>query len=260
MGLKKLSVVMITLNAERTLKRSLVSVQSLAGEIVVVDSGSSDRTREIAEKCGARVIEHPWRGYGAQKNFAIEQASGDWVLSLDADELVSGRLASSIDALPQEPPCDGYRLPRLNHYFGRPLRHGGQYPDLQLRLFRRSLGRFDTRPVHESLRLEGKVGRLEGDLIHYTYDTVEEYLQKFLSYTELEATRLLDAGERPSVLGAIRKMICAPALKFIRRYLFKLGLLDGVPGLIAAAFGSFTMSVSYARFWEKYRARAAGPQ
>ncbi len=258
--MKKLSVVMITLNAERTLRRSLASVQGLAGEIVVVDSGSSDRTREIATDCGARVIEHPWQGYGAQKNFAIGQASGEWVLSLDADELVSERLARSIAALPEEPPCDGYRLPRLNHYFGRPLHRGGQYPDLQLRLFRKSRGRFDTRPVHESLRLEGRLGRLEGDLLHYTYDTIEEYLQKFLVYTELEATRLLETGERPSALRAARRMICAPALKFTRRYLFKLGLLDGVPGLIAAAFGSLTMSVSYARFWEKYRARAAGPQ
>ncbi len=249
---------MITLNAERTLGRSLDSVTGLAGEIVIVDSGSSDRTLEIAAAHGARVISHPWRGYGAQKNFAIEQATGDWVLSLDADEVVSGPLARSLSELPQEPPCDGYRLPRLNHYFGRALHHGGQYPDLQLRLFRKSSGQFDTRPVHESLKIEGGVGRLDGDLIHYTYETIEEYLQKFLAYTELEAIRLLETGERPSTVRAIRKMLCAPALKFIRRYLFKLGFLDGIPGLIAAAFGSFTMSVSYARFWEKYRAGAAG--
>ncbi len=258
--MKKLSVVMITLNAERTLGRCLASVQSLADEIVVVDCGSSDSTREIAAGYGARVIEHPWQGYGEQKNFAIEQAAGRWVLSLDSDELVSVELARSIASLPQEPPCDGYQLPRLNHYFGRPLHHGGQYPDFQLRLFRKSRGRFDTRPVHESVRLDGKVGRLKGDLIHYTYDTIEEYLQKFLAYTELEATRLLESGERPTAVRAMRKIICAPALKFTRRFLFKLGFLDGVPGLIAAAFGSITMSVSYARFWEKYRARAAGPQ
>lgn len=256
--MKKLSVVMITLNAERTLLRSLASVKNLAGEIVVVDSGSSDQTREIAEANGARVITHPWQGYGEQKNFAIEQTTGDWVLSLDADELVSGPLANSIESLAGEPPCDGYRLPRLNHYFGRPLYHGGQYPDFQLRLFRKSSGRFDTRPVHESLKIDGKVGRLQGDLIHFTYETIEEYFQKFLVYTELEATRLLQSGERPTTMRAIRKMFCTPALKFIRRYLFKLGFLDGVPGLIAAAFGSFTMSVSYARFWEKYKAGAAG--
>jgi glycosyltransferase involved in cell wall biosynthesis len=256
--LNKLSVVMITLNAERTLERSLASVKSLAGEIVIVDSGSSDRTLEIAAGHGARVISHPWQGYGAQKNLAIEQAACEWVLSLDADEVVSGSLARSIESLAGEPPCQGYRLPRLNHYFGRPLHHGGQYPDYQLRLFRKSRGQFDTRPVHESLKIDGRVGRLDGDLIHYTYETIEEYLQKFLAYTELEAVRLLQSGERPSTMRAIRKMLCAPVLKFIRRYLFKLGFLDGVPGLIAAAFGSFTMSVSYARFWEKYRAGSTG--
>jgi hypothetical protein len=148
----------------------------------------------------------------------------------------------------------------LNYYFGRALRHGGHYPDLQLRLFRKSHGRFDTRPVHESVKVTGKVGRLEGDLIHYTYDSLDEYLEKFLSYTELEANRLLDTGMHPSALRALRMMICSPALKFTRRYLVKLGFLDGVPGLIAALFGSFTMAVSYAKFWEKYRARPAGPQ
>ena len=256
--MKKISVVMITLDAARTLERSLNSVSRLADEIVVVDSGSSDSTAGIAAACGARVLDHPWQGYGAQKNYGIERAGNEWVLSLDADELVSDELARSIASLPDVPPCDGYRVPRLNHYFGRPLRHGGQYPDLQLRLFRKSRGRFDTRPVHESVRIEGKVGRLEGDLLHDTYESIEEYLRKFMDYTELEARRLLDSGERPTPLRAVRRMVCSPAVKFIRRYLFKLGFLDGVPGLIAAAFGSFTMSVSYARFWEKYRARAAG--
>lgn len=253
-------MVMITLDAGRSVERSLNSVARLADEIIVVDSGSRDRTTEIAASCGARVLNHPWEGYGAQKNFGIEQTRNEWVLSLDADEIVSEELERSIAALPAVPPCDGYRVPRLNHYFGRPLRHGGQYPDLQLRLFRKSRGRYDTRPVHESVKLSGKTGRLEGDLLHYTYDSIEDYLRKFLDYTELEAHRLLDTDERPTAVRALRKMVCAPALKFTRRYLLKLGFLDGVPGLIAAAFGSLTMSVSYARFWEKYRARAAGPQ
>lgn len=254
----KLSVVMITRDAGRTLERSLNSVAGLADEVIVVDSGSSDNTVELASACGAKVLSHGWEGYGAQKNFAIEQARNEWVLSLDSDEMVSGELAKSITSLPEAPACDGYRLARLNHYFGRPLRHGGQYPDYQLRLFRKSRGRFDTRPVHEALRLEGTVGKLDGDLIHYTYESIDEYLRKFLSYTELESGRLLESGERPTALRALRKMICAPALKFIRRYLFKGGFLDGVPGLLAAAFGSITMSVSYARFWEKYRASATG--
>ena len=249
---------MITLDAARTIERSLNSVSRLADEIIVVDSGSKDRTVEIAAACGARVVNHHWEGYGATKNFAAAQARNDWVLSLDSDELVSTELAYAISSLPDVPPCDGYRVPRLNHYFGHPLRHGGLYPDLQLRLYRRSRGKFDTRPVHESVHVDGRVGRVDGDLIHYTYESMQEYLGKFMKYTDLEATRLLESGERPSGFNALRRIACGPALKFTRRYLFKLGFLDGVPGLVAAALGSITMSVSYARFWERYRQRSAG--
>ena len=252
-----LSVVIITLDAERVIGRTLESV-GFAREIVVVDSGSRDRTVEVCERFGARVIRRDWKGYGVQKNFAVEQAGSAWVLCLDADEVVSPELAAEIAALDEAAAWAGYRIPRLNHYFGRALHHGGQYPDLQLRLFRKGRGRFNLRPVHEAVELDGPAGRLKGELLHFSYATVDQYLEKFLRYTELEAQRLLESGEKPSAGRLISQLAVAPFAKFVRRYLFKLGFLDGLPGFLAAVFTSFTMIVGYARFWDKYRSRAAG--
>jgi glycosyltransferase involved in cell wall biosynthesis len=255
----KVSVVMITLNAERTVAQALGST-AFAEETVVVDCGSTDRTLELCGRLGARVISHPWSGYGAQKNFAIGQARGPWILSLDADEVVSPRLAQAIESLDESTAFQGFRLARLNYYFGRPLRHGGQYPDWQLRLFRKTGGRFNERPVHESVSVAGPVGRLPGDLLHYSYPTLDDYFSRFARYTELDAARLLESGARPGPAGVLRWMILRPAWKFLWRYLLKLGFLDGVPGLLAALFNSFTMIVSYARFREKYFAHTPGAQ
>lgn len=254
----EISVVLITRDAERTVGRTLESVSGLAAETIVVDSGSADRTVEICRNAGARVFEREWPGYGAQKNFAIQQAGCPWVLSLDADESLSPELAAEIAALDENLPCRGYRIPRLNYYFGRPLRHGGQFPDYQLRLFRRGSGRFDNRPVHESVAVEGPVGELSGVIEHRSYLSLDDYLEKFLRYTDLEAERLLASGIRPTPSLLARRMVLRPAWKFLWRYLFKAGFRDGVPGLLAALFNSITMIVSHARFWEKYRARSSG--
>ena len=255
----EISAVIITLNAEGTIRNTLTALDFTA-EIVVVDSGSRDRTLEICREYGARIYEWEWPGYGRQKNRAIEQAVCPWVLSLDADEQVTAELAREIRALEENAPYDGYRLPRLNHYFGRPLYHGGQYPDLQLRLFRKGRGRYNERPLHESVVLEGRAGRLEGNLLHYSYGSIAEYLEKFQRYTCLEAERLQAAGERPGTFRCLRRMVLSPWAKFLRRYFFKRGFLDGMPGFLAAAFTSFTMIVSYARLWEKYQPGPAGPQ
>ncbi|HLA41591.1 MAG TPA: glycosyltransferase family 2 protein [Candidatus Glassbacteria bacterium] len=254
-----ISVVIITLDAELVIGPTLAST-GFAREVVVVDSGSTDRTVEFCEKAGARVISRQWSGYGPQKNFAIGQASCPWVLSLDADEVVSSELAAEISALEDSTPYAGFRIPRLNHYFGRGLRHGGQYPDLQLRLFRKSRGRFNTRPVHEAVELDGAPGRLSGEILHYSYASVDDYLQKFLRYTGLEAERLLAGGEKPTPGRLITRLALAPLAKFVRRYFIKLGFLDGLPGFLAAIFTSFTMIASYARFWDKYRSHSSGAQ
>lgn len=246
----KISAVMITFNAQANL-RQVLSALSFASEIVVVDSGSTDRTVEICREFGARVFTRGWSGYGAQKNFAIEQASHPWILSIDADEVVSPELAREISALEENTPYAGFRIPRLNHYFGRLLYHGGQYPDLQLRLFSTGRGRYNYRPVHESVELEGPVGLLSGVILHYSYETISDYFEKFERYTSLEAERLLAAGERPSALRLAQQMFLRPCWKFLWRYFFKLGFLDSTAGLLAALFNSFTMIVSYAKCWEK---------
>ncbi len=246
----KISAVMITFNAQANL-RQVLSALSFASEIVVVDNGSTDRTVEICREFGARVFTRGWSGYGAQKNFAAEQASHPWILSIDADEVVSPELVREISTLEENTPYAGFRIPRLNHYFGRPLYHGGQYPDLQLRLFRAGKGRYNHRPVHESVELEGPVSLLSGEILHYSYDTVADYFEKFERYTSLEAERLLATGERPSAIRLTLQMFLRPCWKFFWRYLFKLGFLDGTAGLLAALFNSFTMIVSYAKCWEK---------
>jgi len=256
----EISVVLITRNAARTLGPTLDSLTGLAAEIIAVDSCSADGTVEICQAHGARVIQRDWEGFGPQKNFAISQAGCPWVLSLDADEVLSPELAREIAALTDSTPYAAFRLRRLNHYFGSPLRHGGQYPDWQLRLFRRGSGQFSDRPVHESLQVTGRVGTLRGDILHYSYLTLDDYFDKFDRYTALEAERLLAAGTRFSAAGAANQMLVRPAVKFLRRYFLKGGFRDGVPGLLAALFNSMTMSVSYARFWEKSRSHPAGPQ
>jgi len=254
-----ISTVIITLNAETYLRRVLESV-SFTREIVVVDCGSTDNTLKICRQFGARIFQRNWTGYGAQKNFGIEQAQGPWILSLDADEVLSEELTREIRALPEHPPYSGYRIPRVNHYFGRALHHGGQYPDLQLRLFLKEKGRFNQRPVHESVVVSGSIGRLSGEILHYSYDSIEEYFNKFSRYTSLEAERLHSEGVKLSPAAAAWYMLFKPWFKFIWRYFFKLGFLDGVAGLLAAVFNSFTMVASYAKYWEKYRKDSAYPQ
>ena len=256
----KISTVIITFNAERSIKRALESVRSLSAEAVVVDCGSTDRTADICRELGAVVLSKPWEGYARQKNFAIEQASSPWILSLDADEQLSPELAAEVRNLDENTPHRGFRLPRRNHYFGRALLHGGQYPDLQLRLFRKDSGRFNDRPLHESVVLDGPAGRLSACLEHYSYPTIADYFEKFGRYTELEAERLFAAGGCRGGMGLLLNLLVKPCWKFIRRYFLKLGFLDGVPGFLAAALGSVTMLVSYARCWEMGHAasRAAG--
>jgi len=255
----KISLVLITLNAGRYLRRILSSV-SFASEIIVVDSGSTDSTLQICRESGARIFKKAWTSYARQKNYAIEQAESPWILSLDADEVLSPELAGEISKLQESAPYAGYKIPRLNHYFGRALRHGGQYPDFQLRLFRKDRGRFNDRPIHESVIVSGAIGQLRGEMLHYSYGTIDEYFSKFNRYTELEAQRLAGQEGRPGAVSIAAALLVKPWLKFIRRYFFKLGFLDGVPGLLAALFNSFTMIASYARYWEKTRQDSSGPQ
>ena len=191
---KTLSVAIITRNEEANLDRTLGSV-AWADEIVVVDSGSNDRTEEIARSFRSRFFLEEWKGFAAQKNSALEKCSCDWILSLDADEALSDELAKEIwELLERDPPFDGYALPRRNLFLGRWMRFGGFYPDPKLRLFRRGAAEFEARPVHETLHFPGKAGRLKGDMVHDAYPSLEAYIAHMDRYSTLGAEQVVREG------------------------------------------------------------------
>jgi glycosyltransferase involved in cell wall biosynthesis len=226
----RLSVTVITLNEEERLRACLESVV-WADEIVVVDAGSHDKTVAIAREFTDRVLFHGWSGYGAQKNVAIEQCSGEWILSLDADERVTEALRAEIAAtLARSPVEAGFRIPRRNVFQGRWMRHGGLYPDWQLRLFRRGRGRFAERAVHESVMVEGATGHLRAALVHESYRSLGDAVARLNRYSDLAAVDLA-ARERG---GALVDILLRPAWRFVAMYLLRAGFLDGWRGLVLA--------------------------
>jgi glycosyltransferase involved in cell wall biosynthesis len=258
----KLSVAIITLNEESNLARTLSSVQ-FADEIVIVDSGSTDRTLDIAASFKARLFLEPWRGFAGQKNFAIEQCTGDWILSLDADEALTPELQSEIRALLSgSPDADAYLLRRRNLFLGRWIRHGGYYPDPKLRLFRRNSAnfappaRFTDRPVHETIALEGTLETLNHDLVHDAYPTVDSYIEHLNRYSTLGAQTLV--GPRytnPSTPALVYTVVISPAFVFLQNYLLRLGFLDGREGFLLHLYHSFYLSWQSAKAWQTGRSR-----
>ncbi len=258
----KLSVCIITFNEEANLGRTLQSVSELVkeagGEIVIVDSGSTDRTSEIAKSSGAKVFVEAWKGYAAQKNSVIEKAGGDWILLLDADETLSKELALEIQriVLQKEGGAAGYWIPRRNLFLGRWIRHGGFYPDRKLRLFRRGAGRVEDRLVHETITLEGPAGTLVGDLLHYAYPTLSGYIEHMNKYSSLGAQRAVQEGKRGfSVIDVVLR----PKLTFLYNYFLRLGFLDGKEGLLLHFYHAVYVSWKYAKVWEMTR-EANSPQ
>lgn len=270
-----LSVVIITFNEEANLARTLESVKSLVadgkGEIIVVDSGSNDRTVEIAKSFGARVFVEEWKGYAAQKNSAIDKATGDWILSLDADEEVERDLGRLIaDVISEEQPypkqellsamgvttshaeVQGFWIRRRNLFLGRWLRHGGFWPDLKLRLFRKGSGRFEDRAVHEDIAFEGKAGRLKGvlsALVHHSYPTLSEYVEHMNRYSSLGAEMVV-AKKNARVRFSVINIVLRPLATFIYNYFFRLGFLDGREGLLLHLYHAVYVSWKYAKAWE----------
>ncbi len=261
---KLLSVALITLNEEQNLPRTLASVQ-WAEEIVVVDSGSTDRTVEIARSFGAVVVQEPWRGFAAQKNLAIAQCTGAWVLSLDADEELSPELGRQIRTLlATNPPVDAFALKRRNLFLGRWIRHGGFYPDRKLRLFRRAAARFtlqpafEERPVHETIAFDGASQTLDFDLIHHAYPTLHEYLEHMDRYSDLGADLLVAKGRiSRSPASFFLNVFAVPNLGFVWNYLFRLGFLDGREGLLLHSYHAVYTSWKYAKAWERSRNASA---
>lgn len=227
----RLSVIVITRNEERAIARCLESVR-FADELIVLDSGSTDRTVEICESLGARVVRTPdWPGFGPQKNRAAALATGDWLLSIDADEWVSHELAAEIRAVVAEASdVQAFEIARRSSFCGRFMRHSGWSPDLLVRLFRRGAARFSDDTVHERLIVQGRRGRLSGLLYHETFRDLEHMLTKLNSYTSASAQMMLARGRRGSVWGALLHGMWA----FIRTYLLRAGFLDGHEGFILA--------------------------
>jgi (heptosyl)LPS beta-1,4-glucosyltransferase len=244
----KLSVTIVTRDEEAQIGDCLESVR-WADEIIVVDTGSVDRTVELCSKYTPYVYSRPWEGYAPAKNAAIALATGDWILSLDADERASDGLRQEIATLRQQllaTRADGYAVPRRNYLWGRWLRYGGLYPDYQIRVFKRGKGGFKARRVHESVAIDGRVGRLQHPIEHRSYQGLSDVIQRLDRYTELAALDLRDQGH------AFRHtaLIMRPLGRFLRNYVLKQGFRDGIPGLIMAASYAYGVFVREAKLWE----------
>jgi len=239
----KISATIITFNEERNLPRAIESLRC-ADEIVVMDSGSNDRTVEIAEKLGAHVVERAWPGFANQKNLAAEQATHDWVLSIDADESLSEALEGEIWRLKKNgPQFEAYTMPRMAQYLGRWIRHSGWYPDRKVRLYDRRKARWEGAYVHESVKVRGRIGHLQSNLLHFTCNSLSEHLKTMDRYTTLAAEQLLATGEQVTW----GRLILEPPRTFFRTYVLKLGFLDGVEGLAIANMAALYNFVKYAK-------------
>lgn len=241
----KISAVVIAYNEEKNIRRCLESL-SWADEIVLVDSYSQDRTREIASAFTDKIYDVDCEGFGSKKEFARSKATNDWILSIDADEVVSDRLREEIKRIVQKDDVlDGYYIPRLSNFLSKWIRYGGWYPGYVLRLFRKDKARFNHSLVHEKLILDGKTGYLKNELLHYTDPTISHYLLKMDRYTTLGAKMLLSEGKTTTLFD----MLFRPLAVFLKMFIIKFGFLDGWHGFLLAIFSSFHVLVKYAKLW-----------
>lgn len=246
-----LSVVIITFNEERNIERCILSVKSIADEIVVVDSFSTDRTEEICNRLGVRFIKHKFEGYIGQKNWAKEQATYDFVLSLDADEMLSEELRDSISKVKANPMADGYYFNRLTNYCGQWIRHCGWYPDRKLRLWDRRKGMWKGVDPHDEFFLEPGARKvfLKGDLLHYSYYTVDQHIAQINKFSAIKAEGLFRQGVKPGCL----KTWFSPPFKFFRNYILKLGFLDGYFGYLICRNSAYSTFLKYAKLKALYK-------
>lgn len=245
----KISATVITLNEEAAIGRAIESLE-WADEIIVVDSGSTDKTCEIAASFGAKVIHRDWTGFSDQKQFAAESAANDWIFSLDADEQVSPELRDEIVRIKESlPDADGYKIPRLAFYMNRPIRHSGWYPDAQLRLYNRTKGRWKNVPVHESVEMSAgsQTTKLNRDILHFSVQGASNH-HKMIGerYAPLAARAMFESGRRTSASGIL---FSGPSA-FIRSYILKAGFLDGLPGIAIANFAAHHAFLKHLLLWE----------
>ena len=243
----KISVITLALNEERNIRECLQSV-SWADQLIVVDSGSTDNTVRLAREFTSDILEVQWKGYGATRNEALTHATGDWILWLDADERVTPELVEEIRARLSDNDSNiaGYDVSRRAYFLGKWIKHCGWYPSRVVRVFRRTHGRFSENNVHEQLRLNGAVGHLRHDLLHYTDPDLHHYFLKFNRYTSLAAKDLYAAGRRCSLYDVLVR----PPFTFVRMYALRAGFLDGMQGLILCVVSMAYVFVKYAKLWE----------
>lgn len=249
-----LTVSIITLNEEKNLARTLESVKKFADEIVIVDSGSTDKTEEIAKSFNAKFYFQKWLGYGPQRNKAIELASSEWVLNIDADEEISEELAKKIIDIKDEKNSniDVFKINFMSVCFGKKIKHGGWSNSYRIRLFKKNSGRFNENNVHEEFITNSHIGKINEYILHHSYSDLEDYFTKFNKYTTLGAIEYYKKNKKASLVS----IVLNPIYKFIRMYFFRLGFLDGLEGFILAITSSLYTMVKYYKLKEIYRNNA----
>jgi len=242
--MKGISAIIVTLNEADRIQACLVPLK-FCDEIVVVDAGSTDQTREIALRFTEKVVHHDWTCHRDQKAYAASLATGPWILLVDADEAVSTELAKEIQALPDNPPETGFFIRRDFYFMGRLMKHGGAWPDRIMRLFRKDVAIFGGSPTHEVVEVSGQTGKLRNPIRHYSYRNLEDYFRRFNSYTSLAARERFDRGVRFSFVQNFRIFY-----EFMKRYFIRLGFLDGYPGFVYALLSSFYAWTKYSKLKE----------
>ncbi len=247
--MNKISTIIITLNEEKNIKDCIKSVL-WTDEIIVIDSFSTDKTVSICKKFPkVKVYTKKWMGYARTKNWGIKKAKYEWILSIDADERITPELKKEIKQILKNPEYDGYLIPRKNFYFGKWIKWGGNYPDYQLRLFRKGKGEFRKVLLHEGVRLfKGAPGKLKNPMLHFTYNSVNDYFERFKKYTELEKEILKQKNVKINIFTIFYYFIFYPLKKFISRYIFKLGFLDGIDGLIVLKLNNLTKLIAFYKY------------
>lgn len=247
----KLSAVIITLNEEKNIARCVESLKSVADEILVVDSLSTDKTRAICESFGVRFVEQKFLGYVEQKNFALNLATHDYVLSLDADEALDERLQKEILKVKADFKADGYEFNRLTQYNGFWVRHCGWYPDTKLRIVKKHKARWVGNNPHDALNVDGVVSHISGDLLHYSYDSISSHVLQTNKFSTIEAHSLFSKGKR----ATLTKLVTRPPFQFFKDYILKKGFLDGKYGFIICFINSLYVLLKYAKMMDMQQKR-----
>ncbi len=244
----KLSAVIITLNEEKNIKRCIDSVKDVVDEILVVDSYSTDKTKEICEKETVRFIEHPWKGYIEQKNFANEKATFQYIISIDADEALSEKLKKSIVEIKKNWQYDTYEINRITNYCGKWIKHCGWYPDKKIRIFNREKAKWAGDKIHEHIELneDVTVSFLKGDLEHYSYYTISDHMNQANHFSDIAAEVLFNKGKKIT----FARLFFSPIIRFLRDYFFRLGFLDGYYGFVICQISAHAAYLKYAKLMQ----------